>query len=158
MNLKLSTTLFCMALFLTNTATAFELKGIASGANLDTVDLKACRAVPDADSGIPGYRCDSTFGGAPANMSLVVADEKIVGVKIIVEGELMLPILEALQEKYGSPRKANRFIEDYTWTAGEKFLSLKESRIGRGYTVLTADLALYRAVINKRKNSVKRDL
>lgn len=139
-------------------ASAFELKGINLGDDISSTDLKQCKPVPDADSGIPGYRCDTTFGGTPAVMMLIVTEQKIAAIKIIVEGQIMSPIRDALQEKYGSPSKPNRYIEDYNWSRGEKFLSIKESRMTRGYAVLAIDWVLVNTFNNKTKNKAKNDL
>lgn len=149
---------FSAALAFCGSATAFEIKGISPGDSIETVDLAACRAVENADSGIPGYRCDTTFGGAKAIMTLVVAEKKIVAIKMAVEGQVMGPIRDALAEKYGQPSKRNRYIEDYDWNSGEKHLSIKESRIARGYSVLSVDFSLFDAVTQQNKEKAKGDL
>jgi len=149
---------FFSALVFSGSAAAFELKGISPGAGIDTVDRTACRALKNADSDMPGYSCATTFGGAPAVMELSVADQKIVSIQVSVERQVMGSVLNALEEKYGKSSKPNRYIEDYRWKSGAKRLSIEEDRISSGYIVFAADMSLYLAFTNKKKETAKGDL
>jgi hypothetical protein len=139
-------------------AAPYEIKGIAPGTDVSTVDLKACTAVKNADSGVPGYRCNTTYGGAPAVMTVVVANQKVIAVKVLVEGQVMTPVRDALQEKYGPARQPNRYIESYQWQSGPDYLEIEERRVGGGYSAISINFDLYHAVSDTQKSKAKTDL
>jgi hypothetical protein len=152
-NLAILCTAACVA-----QAYAFEVKGITPGDDLSSVNLKACRPTADADSGVPGYVCDTTFGGAPAKMNLLVAEKKVIGAVIKVEHEVMQPTLKALEEKYGRAARPNQFMERYVWSSGRDYLSIEESALGGGYTVSNVNFALFEAFTNQKAQKAKSDL
>ncbi|MBX3665743.1 MAG: hypothetical protein KF834_08645 [Burkholderiales bacterium] len=88
-------------LFFAGAVHAFEVKGYTPGMDVSMLDLKSCRAIPDADSGIPGYACDTTVGGDPAVARLLVFGGKLIGAVFNLKNAHMRPVLDALTEKYG---------------------------------------------------------
>jgi hypothetical protein len=139
-------------------AGAYEIKGIAPGADVSTLDLRACSAVKNADSGIPGYRCNTTYGGAPAVMTVVAANKKVIAVKVLVEGQVMAPVRDALQDKYGPARQPNEYIQSYQWQSGPDYLQIEERSVGGGYSVISLNFDLFHAVSDAQKSKAKTDL
>jgi len=137
---------------------AFEIKGYSPGADVSTVDTSLCRGGENIDSGIPGFTCDTTLAGEKAELRLAVFDGKLVAIIFRVAGTLMTPTLDALSQKYGTPTKPNRFIEDYSWSRGNEIMSIKESRLTNGYQVLLMDFALFRRARDAAAAKAKKDI
>jgi hypothetical protein len=139
-------------------AYAFEIKGITPGDDVSSLNLKACRSVPNADSGVPGYICETTFAGAPAKMTVLVADKKVIGTIVRVEHEVMQPTLQALEEKYGRPVQPNQFMQKYIWSSGTDYMDIEESAIGGGYSVSNFSTEMFEAFTKKKAQKAKSDL
>lgn len=136
---------------------AFDLKGVTPGDPASSVDLKDCRKTADADSGIPGYRCDTTLGGYPARLSIAVVDERVTGLIYRVDEGSMTPLREAFEEKFGRARKPNRYIERYIWGKGELSMTMEETRGGRGFFVLSMHNGLAKVHSDREKAKAKKD-
>jgi hypothetical protein len=140
-------------------ADAFEIKGYTPGMSLTSAIIKDCEAIPNADSGIPGYSCLTTLGGDQAVLRLAVFDEQLVAAVWHVESGNFRAMLDALSEKYGNPRQSNRYIEDYSWREGRQSLSIKQNSVERKkYAVLLADFNLYDRAKASQKEKAKKDL
>jgi len=64
-------------------------------------------------------------------------DEKLMGVLIIFKGyESFAVIKNAFEEKYGSPYKPNRYMEDYMWNNGNAMLEIQYSNRSNQGTAL----------------------
>jgi hypothetical protein len=137
-------------------ATAFEVKGYTPGMEISKVDLTGCTKIDNADSGVPGFRCDTTLGGDKAQLRLTVFEGKVVGVIFIVREGRMTPTLDALSQKYGRPSKRNRYSEEYDWTSGDIWMTISEE--GRGYSVLVVDHALSKRERAAAANKAKKDI
>jgi hypothetical protein len=139
-------------------ASAFDIKGFKSGMNVADIDTQKCEKVPNADSGIPGYACNTTLGGDQALARLAVFDEKLVAAVFTVNNGQFRPMLDALSEKFGRPSQPNRFLEEYQWAQGREILSLKQNLTKTGYRVLIMDLSLYNQAKDVQKEKAKKDL
>ena len=140
-------------------ADAFEIKGYTPGMSLTSAIIKDCEAIPDADSGVPGYRCQTTLGGDQAVLRLVVFDEQLVAAIWTVENGNFRAMLDALSEKFGHPRQSNRYIEAYNWHEGRQSLTIKQNSVERKrYSVLLVDFNLYDRAKAPQKEKAKKDL
>lgn len=154
----MKTIVICAAILVALPTFAFDVKGISPGADIVSIDRKGCRPVANADSGLPGYECDTTYAGERATMRLIVPDKRVIAVVVRVENGDFLPTLKALEEKYGSAHQPNRFIESYVWRSGPSYLQIEQSRSGQGYSVTTMDFDLYNAITKQKTEKVKGDL
>lgn len=107
---------------------------------------------------MPGYACDTTVGGDPASVRVLVFEGKVVGVIFTTKNAHMKPILDALSEKYGRPTQSNRYIENYNWRNGRLTMSLKEKKLDRGYDILLIDFDLFAAAQKSAKDKAKSDI
>lgn len=151
------TALACTAL-LVSSAYGFEIKGISPGDDASSISLKGCRQVANADSGVPGYTCDTTFAGSPAKMTILVAENKVIGILITVDHEVMQPTLQALEEKYGHAARPNQFMQRYVWSSGRDYMTIEERRAGAGYSVSNVNLELFEAFTKQKAQKAKGDL
>jgi hypothetical protein len=141
-----------------NAVEAFELKGYKPGMKLADIDLNGCQQLANADSGVPGYRCNTTLGGEEAVVRLAIFEEQLVAAIFTVEAGQFGAMLDALSEKYGRPSKRNRFIEDYDWHQGQEYLGIKQNTIKRGYRVLMLNFSLYDRAKAAQKEKAKKDM
>ena len=132
------------ALGLSSHAAAFEVKGYTPGMDIAAADLNGCEKVENADSGIPGFSCDTSLGGDPATLRIGVFEDKVVALIFHVPNARMKPTLDALSEKYGRPSQNNRYIEDYNWRRGDLVMGIKEQQIRRGYSLLVMSTSLFK--------------
>jgi hypothetical protein len=139
-------------------ASAFEIKGYAPGMDIAAIDTSACRSDANVDSGVPGFRCDTTLAGDKAELRLAVFEAKVIAVIFRVENALMAPTLDALSQKYGRPAKSNQFIEDYHWSKGDVTMGIAERRVTSGYQVMIVDLALFHRASAAAAEKAKKDL
>ncbi len=136
----------------------FEIKGLAPGVDISAIDTSACRAVKDADSGVPGLSCDTTLAGEKAELRLPVHEKKVVALIFRVDNALMTPTLDALTQKYGRPVQPNRYIEAFNWTRGDISMAISKRRVENGYTLVLVDLALFRIARAASADKAKKDL
>jgi hypothetical protein len=113
-------------------AAAFEVKGYTPGMEIDKVDLAGCEPVQNADSGVPGYMCNTTLGGNAAELRIAVFERKVIALVFLVPNARMKPTLDALSEKYGTPNRINRYSEDYYWHRGDLAMSIQQERVRAG--------------------------
>lgn len=137
---------------------SFEVKGYKLGMDASGLDVKDCSPVKDADSGVPGFRCQTTLGGENAELRLLVFDDRLVGFIFRLKNAHMQPVFDALTEKYGRPAQPNRYMQDYTWSTGGQLLSIKERRIDRGYSVLGLDQPLFENARKANAQKAKSDI
>jgi hypothetical protein len=112
---------------------------------------RECVKMRNVDSGVPGYRCNSSLGGEPAVLKIAVFQEKVAGVIFILENGHIGPMLQSFKERYGSPKQPNRHNADYHWSKGDMWLFIKQLHIGGrrggysdwGYTVVLVDSNLF---------------
>lgn len=155
----MKTIVICAAIMLVaSPVAAFDVKGISPGADIGSVDRTGCRPVANADSGLPGYECDTTYAGERATMRLVVPDKRVIAIVVHVENGDFLSTLKALEEKFGSARQPNRFMESYVWRSGPSHLQIEQSGTGHGYTVTTMDFDLFGAITKQKTEKAKGDL
>jgi hypothetical protein len=132
-------------------AGAFEVQGYSPGMPVPPHVERECVKVKNVDSGVPGYRCNSTLAGEPAVLKIAVFQDKVAGVIFILENGHIGPMLQILKQRYGSPEQPNRHNADYRWSKGSMFLFIKQLHIGGsrggfrdwGYTVVLADSDLF---------------
>jgi hypothetical protein len=153
--------LVAVALGFSSTAAAFDVKGYAPGMDAANLDLTACEKVSNADSGVPGFRCDRTLGGDSAELRIGVFDDKVVLLTFIVRNGRMTATRDALIEKFGAPVQPNRYIETYQWSGGGQVMAIKENRQNRpdqGYTVLLYDRMLFDKAKAAAGSKAKKDI
>ena len=131
---------------------AFDVQGYSPGMPIPPQVERECIKVSNVDSGVPGYRCNSTLGGEPAVLKIAVFQGKVAGVIFILESQHMGSMLKMFREKYGSPTQPNPHNPDYHWSKGQMFLFIKQlhTPTGRrggyrvwGYTVVLVDSDLF---------------
>ena len=137
---------------------AFELKGISPGMPANELDLAGCVQVENADSGIPGFHCDSTIGGDKAALKIVVFDARVVGAIFNVEVGHMGPVKDALSQKFGTPDRPNRYMEKYLWSRGSLSMRIAERGRNRGYSVTVLDFILYQTAAQANAKKAGKDL
>lgn len=138
-------------------AHSFEVKGIALSSDISKADLAGCTPTKNADSGMPGYVCKTTYAGAPAEIRIAVFTGKVTVISVFAENALFQPIKEALVQKYGTPSKAPN-IENYTWWRGDSAMSVSERLDPRSYFVYASDVKLLNRFLALRDNPIKGDM
>jgi hypothetical protein len=146
------------AVGLAGPAAAFEVKGYTPGMEISKVDLAACEKIANADSGVPGFRCDTTLGGDKAELRLLVFEGTVVGMVFKVPDGRMTPTLDALSQKYGRPVQPNRNLEEYNWRKGELEMTIKDNRVTRSYQLLLVDFELFRKAQAANADKAKKDI
>jgi hypothetical protein len=151
----LLTSAFCTALSFSESAIAYELKGVSLGAAKSTVDLKGClQSKNDAGQ----FICQTTFGGDPAEISYLFYKDKVMGITVVVTKGALQPVKSALDDKYGLSTQPNQFIKSWNWIdkIKSRIMTIKERR--SGYEITTVDTILFTEMLNESKNKAAKDL
>lgn len=137
---------------------AFEVKGITPGMPIASVNTESCKKIPNADSGVPGFQCQTSLGGSPGTVNIGVMDDVVVLAVFNIPAAMMTPTRDALAEKYGPPRKPNRYIESYSWDRDQLSMTIKTNRLAGGFDVLLVDWTLFNRAQDAQKNQARGDI
>lgn len=139
-------------------AQAFEVKGVRPGMDMPRALNKQCEKRGDVDSGVPGYVCKTTLGGYPATLSYGVYEQRVAFVIFKVRRGQMLPVLDALSERYGKPVKDNPYIEEYDWSDAEEIMTIRQTIGGQGFSLAMMNRKLFQAARQASKAAAGKDL
>jgi hypothetical protein len=145
-----------VALLLAANASAFELEGMAPGMQVTPEMVKGCALVKDLDTGMPLFRCESTLEGDPAELRLVVLDNKLIGIEYVVENARTERILEALTKRYGEPVKTHLNIEAHVWLNQEEVMGIGKFEYPHGYVLTLYNRRLLHEAQAAMKGRVKK--
>jgi hypothetical protein len=139
-------------------AQAFEVKGVRPGMGLPSAVSKQCEKSADVDSGVPGYVCKTTLGGYSATLSYGVHEQRVAFVIFKVRRGQMLPVLDALSERYGKPMKENPYIEEYDWSDAGEIMTMRQTIGGQGFSLAMMNRKLFQAARQASKAAASKDL
>lgn len=137
----------------------FDIKGYTTGVAVSSIDKSACKAVAHVDSGMGGFVCQTTIGGAKAEVKLAVFENQVASVLANIPSGDMEATRDALVEKYGQYAKPNTYLDDYYWRSGERhWLFVKRPVASAGFEMMLIDFELVTKARAAAAQKAKKDI